>query len=406
MELITSNKISLKTIMKDNNENLREYCKKNNTYKYIRPIVHETINKILACNTLKLWYATFTCVSCKKSHKQPFTCKSRFCICCGKPASDKWYNGFISRRPQHLHTYHLFFTIPSELRKFFCLNRNCDNIALRLLTKTANQVLSKFFYNKYKCEVWGVSVIHTFGADCKRNPHIHLLITAWWFSIENSQRRISIKDKYLCYNQLQAMWKYQLLINCREYAKQNFSEKTFKKFNQLIDMLFLQRNQYGNKKSRFVRIDNKIHSFRIVLKYIWRYLKRPVIWESRIKYYDKDTVSFSYKDRETKEECKLSLPVNDFLIRIYRHIPDKHFKMVSYFWMFANRCKQKNIEKISKDKSYKENTYIVSKSFVERSLLCFGKDPRICSCWWFFTLVSLTSFSKLWNKKTIWFNSS
>jgi hypothetical protein len=53
-----------------------------------------------------------------------------------------------------------------------------------------------------------------------------------------------VKDKYLPYNKLQAMWKYQLLTNCRIYGKTNFSTDIYKEFNKIIDFLFSQKNKY------------------------------------------------------------------------------------------------------------------------------------------------------------------
>jgi len=406
MEKITSNKISLKTIIINHFAYLVKWFILQHPNRKIRDCVFDNICKILACNTWNMWFATFTCNKCWESHKQPFTCKSRFCVCCSKPASDKRYHKFISRRPQHLHTFHLFFTIPEELRRFFCVNRGCKNIALRILSKTASEVLYNFFLEYYKCKVWWVSIIHTFGADCKRNPHIHFLITAWWFCIKNSNKRIMVKDKYLPYNKLQAMWKYQLLTNCRIYGKTNFSTDIYKEFNKIIDFLFSQKNKYWDEKSWFVWVDKKISSFWIVLKYIWRYLKRPVIWESRIEEYDWEFVTFSYKDRQTKEKKNLKLLGHEFLLLICRHIPDKHFKMISYFGIFANRCRKETIAIIKKHNNYKDNNYFVPITFSERSLFYFKTNPLLCKCWWEFLLSSMTFISRFGNKRTINFDTS
>jgi len=410
MEIITSSKFSLKTIVQRHRSDFLTRYWNQCPDRKIRMIVFLTISKILACNTWGLGFATYRCDQCWAICKQSFTCKSRFCVTCSKPASDKRYHNFISWRPQHLHTYHLFFTIPEELRRFFCCNREREDIALRLLSQSANQVLIEFFIERYKCKTGGVSVIHTFGADLKRNPHIHFLIVAGGFSLYNSvygtPQRISVKDQYLPYDKLNAMWKYRLLTNCREYGKKEFSPDVYKEFNKLIEFLFEQKNWQWEEKSWFVWVDKKIVSFRVVLKYIWRYLKRPVIGESRIEAYDGEFITFWYKDRKTKEEKHITLPIHEFLLLLCRHIPDKHFKMISYFWIFANRCKEKYLAMIQRHYHYRPNTYYIPRRFGERCLFYFDRDPLTCSCWGHFHLFSLTTISRFWSKKTVLFNTS
>ncbi|WP_334299255.1 MULTISPECIES: transposase [Clostridia] len=64
------------------------------------------------------------------------------------------------------------------------------------------------------------------------------------------------------------------------------------------------------------------------MKYISRYLGRPVIATSRIDAYNGTSVTFHYQrheDHETVTEC---IPAIDFIKRLIVHIPDRHFKMV------------------------------------------------------------------------------
>jgi len=191
-------------------------------------------------------------------------------------------------------------------------------------------------------------VIHTFGAECNWNAHIHFLVTAGWVNIDNDDERINVKDKYLPYRLINKKWKYNLLTNLRQYGKKLFSEDHYKEFNKLIDFLFRQRDKKDPKKekSRFVYIDKKIKTFTWAVKYIWRYLKRPIIWESRIEKYDWENVTFSFKHRWTKQKVIKTISDFDFFCELIRHIPDDHFKMVWYGGIFANRIKKKYLAKM------------------------------------------------------------
>ena len=72
-----------------------------------------------------------------------------------------------------------------------------------------------------------------------------------------------------------------------------------------------------------------------VIKYIGRYLGRPVIATSRIDNYDGDTVTFHYNRHEDNKYIEETLPAIDFIKRLIRHIPEKHFKMIRYGGLYA-----------------------------------------------------------------------
>lgn len=72
-----------------------------------------------------------------------------------------------------------------------------------------------------------------------------------------------------------------------------------------------------------------------VVKYIGRYLGRPVIATSRIDHYDGESVTFHYNRHEDEKYVEETLPAIDFIKRLIRHIPEKHFKMIRYGGIYA-----------------------------------------------------------------------
>lgn len=67
-----------------------------------------------------------------------------------------------------------------------------------------------------------------------------------------------------------------------------------------------------------------------VVKYIGRYLGRPVIATSRIDKYDGEMVTFHYNRHEDEKYIEETIPAMDFIKRLIRHMPEKHFKMIRY----------------------------------------------------------------------------
>ncbi|MDE7330879.1 MAG: transposase [Lachnospiraceae bacterium] len=90
-----------------------------------------------------------------------------------------------------------------------------------------------------------------------------------------------------------------------------------------------------------------------VVKYIGRYLGRPVIASSRIDKYDGDFVTFHYNRHEDDAYVEETIPVMEFIERLIRHIPEKHYKMIRYGGIYA--C-HREIDKKSTGLSPAKNT--------------------------------------------------
>lgn len=114
-----------------------------------------------------------------------------------------------------------------------------------------------------------------------------------------------------------------------------------------------------------------------VIKYIGRYLGRPVIAASRIDSYDGEFVTFHYNRHEDEKYVQETIPAMEFIQRLIRHIPEKNFKMIRYGGLYArHRSIDKHLRRaISKEKA------LVYKSFIRwrnAILSSFGYDPLKC----------------------------
>lgn len=117
-----------------------------------------------------------------------------------------------------------------------------------------------------------------------------------------------------------------------------------------------------------------------VIKYIGRYLGRPVIATSRIDSYDGDFVTFHYNRHEDEKLVIETIPVLDFMPRLTQHIPEKHFKMIRYYGIYARHRKsdQSLHRAISREK---HKIFLSFNRWRESILLSFGYDPLKCpSC--------------------------
>lgn len=116
-----------------------------------------------------------------------------------------------------------------------------------------------------------------------------------------------------------------------------------------------------------------------ILNYIGRYLGRPVIAASRIDTYDKekDTVTFHYNRHEDNKLIFETIPALEFAQRLMRHIPDKHFKMIRYYGIYArHRASDKMIRRAIPPE--KRNAYRSFTTWRNAIILAFGYDPIRC----------------------------
>lgn len=114
-----------------------------------------------------------------------------------------------------------------------------------------------------------------------------------------------------------------------------------------------------------------------VTKYIGRYLGRPVIATSRIDKYDGSMVTFHYNRHEDDKYVTETIPAIDFIKRLIRHIPEKHFKMIRYYGLYARH--RKIDAKLYRAIHQSKHRFI--KGFTkwrQDILLSFGYDPLFC----------------------------
>ena len=114
-----------------------------------------------------------------------------------------------------------------------------------------------------------------------------------------------------------------------------------------------------------------------VIKYIGRYLGRPVIALKRIDSYDGENVTFHYNRHEDNAYVKRTIPAIEFIKLLIQPIPEKHFKMIRYYGLYARHREidTKLYRAISKEKHH------VYRSFNQwrvAILSAFGYDPLQC----------------------------
>jgi len=367
---ICQGKHSIKEIFLHNNH-WQKFSQKHHSL--IRSTVFENVDKVFSCKTDKLGFHQYVCTQCGTSKKVPHTCKSRFCSSCGKVAVDNWVQNSISKFPD-IQYRHIVFTVPEQLRDLYLMNRKLLlNVFFKL---AANTIIS--WTKKYKnCTPGIISVLHTFGKTLEFNPHIHIIASCGGLSSDHSQW---IPISFFPEKVLKTRWKYNIISFIRDSFKNNLislapSIKAFKSypsFNSFLNMLYLRYIWY-------VHIGKKLTSLFFTVQYVGRYTKRPVLAETRISSFDGNFVSFWFDDKNLQKKTFITLSAEDFIERIIRHIPDKHFRQIRYFGLFANRVRSKLCNIVLKLLNKEFDPPAITLSWRMRLIQKNGADPLACS---------------------------
>lgn len=237
-------------------------------------------------------------------------------------------------------------------------------------------------------------VLHTFGSTLNFHPHIHMLLTEGGIG-EDGKFDFAVWQEcgFFPERVLKERFKYYLIRSLRGFAAQKVKEKIFNIPNELKDLWqrklkcrdFYMATVMLYKIIWYVHIGEKLNNAIFTVGYIGRYAKRPCLSETKILYYsfEEQIVRFSYHDKITDTEQILTLSVEEFLIRLIRHIPEKNFHMIRYYGIFANAVRNKLlpflIPQIAALYTTAELVYEPKpKSWRQLKLESTGIDPLVC----------------------------
>ena len=292
------------------------------TYKNIniRQVVLDNVDKMINCKTGNLGFRIFKCHNCLKELYVPCTCKSRICSSCGNKYNEQRSTSIFSKLLKWKHR-HVVFTIPEELRRFFKEDRN----RLNYLFDASSITIKYWFKEKYKKQelIPGfISVIHTFGRSLVFNPHIHMILLDGGVS---NKLKSFINVDFFSYPSFRKRFMKVLL----DLLEQDIGKDKFRKIKNNLYFKYPDGFYVYAPKSVF-------KSAVALVKYVCRYVARPVMAESRILDFDKTYVTFWYQRHEDDLIVIEKVHALEFISRIIIHIPDKSFRQIRFYGLYHN----------------------------------------------------------------------
>lgn len=231
--------------------------------------------------------------------------------------------------------HHVIFTLPEELNVTWRFNRE---LMTNLLFQAVRDTLKEFSKDpKYLAATPGtLMVLHTWGRNLSLHPHIHCLISHGGINAEGEW--VEPKKKTL-FPQKPVMLVYRgkfraLLRNALEQGEVRLPASiTGQHLKNLLNKL--------GRKDWVVHFCERYEHASGVAKYLARYVKGGPFSNSQLSITKENIVRFRYQSHQTKKEETLSLPVDEFVIRMVQHVLTPGKPNVRYGGLYTSALRRR-----------------------------------------------------------------
>ena len=367
INFLMKDKQTFKQIFLDHWESFKQSYPAYNDERY-----DESVQRMLGCGDDSNGYIEYICTFCGADKRRiAFSCKSGFCLSCGKVYGDKVVVQVSKTLHASVSYRHIVLTVPEQLREVFYQQRKQKEL-YSLLLQIAYECLKDVVINATgkRLIIGATIVLHTHGRPGTFNPHAHVIMTNGGIDVENEEW---IELGYFPYNLIHKKWQYHLLTMVKSFFG--------KKVSPLVDMLW---KKYPKGFVSHVSKGEAPSSSRGLAKYLAKYVASPPISLKRILNYDGKSVTYWYKDHKSKKRKTETVSAKTFIGRMMQHILPKGFQRIRYYGLQATKTfvkwQDKIKEGLKKVGKLAKDVYqvITLKNYRERYLEASGKDPFLC----------------------------
>ena len=261
------------------------------------------IYAMLSCQTEQQQKVKWSCSACKHTEQHPISCGHRQCPQCQHQTTSDW----LARQQQKLLPTHYFMvtlTIPYQLRS---LAIKQPKAFYKILFTVAQSTLKDFAARQDKGAMGFTMVLHTHNRKRDLHPHLHVVIPAGRYDANKQEWHKG--DKQYLFNAfaLAKVWRARLLDAINHHDALTLPKCIPSKW--VVDCRHVGYGEHA-------------------LQYLSRYLYRGVLADKDIINITPNSVTFRYKDGQTKQWATRTLPPLQFLWLILQHVLPKGLQRV------------------------------------------------------------------------------
>jgi len=318
----------------------------------------KAIHAILQCRTPEMGGKRYDCPQCKAKQYAYHSCNNRHCPQCGGDKAELWLKKQFDRLlpvPYFFAT----FTLPGEFRPLF---RSHQKLCYSLFFDASAQALKDLALNKRFVggHIGFFGVLQTWATNLFYHPHIHYIVPGVALS-KDHKKWIKIKNKKFLVHVL------PLGIRFKTLFKQALEKANPELYSQVPDWVWHQDWVVHCEPAGYGRE---------IIQYVAPYIYRTAMTDHRfLVLHDDQTVSFQYKNHETKKRKLCRLEVMELFRRFLQHVLPDGFVKVRYFGLMGanqGRLLQQLKWLILKSLSKKEQARFLDIHFEvrEKQMLC------------------------------------
>jgi len=256
------------------------------------------------------------------------SCRHRGCPQCHGLETERWLRRQMSRYALDCGYHHVIFTVPYELTRVWQFNRSLFS---NLMFHAARDALMELLQDpKYLGARPGlVGNLHTWKRSGENHVHQHFLVTAGGWTPEGWKSCPA--DYFVPYDCLRELFRDNLVRSLqRALKRRELLVPDYMSRRQLVALL----KDLGEGEWH-VKVMDRYEGGQGVLTYFSRYVRGGPISNPQILAYEDGQVTYRYRDRETGQDRKVEQSAWDFMDRILEHVPEKGFRTIRYYGLFA-----------------------------------------------------------------------
>ncbi|MEI9430124.1 IS91 family transposase [Mesorhizobium sp. Cs1299R1N3] len=296
----------------------------------------KVMSAIEHCRTAALGGHVEACEDCGQWRIAYNSCRNRHCPKCQGAAARTW---LAERQADLLPVgyFHVVFTLPAEVTDIAFHNKAT---IYDLLFKAASETMLTIAADpKHLGARIGITaVLHTWGSALTHHPHVHMIVPGGGIAPDGS-RWVSSRPAFLLPVRVLGKLFRRLfltrLVTLHDAGRLSF----FGSMAHLTDrQAFLRHLAPVRKKRWVVYAKVPFAGPEAVLAYLSRYTHRIAISNSRLIAFDKNSVTFRYKDYRRNgadRQQVMTLATHEFIRRFLLHVLPRGFHRIRHYGLLA-----------------------------------------------------------------------
>jgi hypothetical protein len=304
----------------------------------------KVMSAIEHCRTAALGGHVEACDDCGHWRIAYNSCRNRHCPKCQGAAARTW----LAEREADLLPvgyFHVVFTLPAEIGEIAWQNKA---VVYDLLFRAASATMMTIAADPRHlgARIGITAVLHTWGSAMTHHPHVHMIVPAGGISPDGT-RWISSRPAFLLpVRVLGALFRRLFLTRLIELYQAGRLGFFGTQAGLADRRLFLRHLAPVRKKRWVVYAKPPFAGPEAVLAYLSRYTHRVAISNRRLIAFDKDGVTFRYKDyrRNGPERHQaMTLDTHEFMRRLLLHVLPRGFHRIRHYGLLASATRKASI---------------------------------------------------------------